>query len=100
MRPKPRAQQRPESFDGVDVDLAEPIALLIAGELARGMADRAMRIPPRRQLGIDVIFIRIDYAPRADRGRDERADRRLLDILQHPDDDLSRPLNHAEDGRL
>src|SRR3954471_24908323 len=33
MRTKPGAQQRPEALQGVDVDLAEPIAVLIAGEL-------------------------------------------------------------------
>ena len=100
MRPQPRSQQRPEPLDGVDVDLAEPIAVLVAGELAGRMADRAMRVAPRRQPGLDIVFIRIDHAPRADRRPDDRADGRLLDVLQHPDDDLPGPLNHAEDRRL
>src|SRR5215213_6238059 len=39
VRPQPRAQQRPEALGRVDVDLAEPVAILIAGILAAAMAD-------------------------------------------------------------
>src|SRR3954462_13998441 len=33
VRPQPGAQQRPEPFHGVDVDLAEAVAVLVAGIL-------------------------------------------------------------------
>ena len=39
MRAKPGAQERPEAFDRVDVDLAEPVPVLVAGILASGVAD-------------------------------------------------------------
>src|SRR5271157_3173243 len=41
---QPRAEQRPEPLDGVDMDFAEPIAILVAGELPSGMTDRPMTV--------------------------------------------------------
>ena len=37
--------------------------------------------------------------PRRDEPLDERADRGLLDVLQHADDDRPAALKHAEDRR-
>src|SRR5437764_5305786 len=37
---------------------------------------------------------------RGDRLTDQRADRRLLDVGQHANDDLAAPLDHPEDRRL
>src|SRR5512135_64411 len=53
---QPRAEQRPEPLDGVDMDFAEPIAILVAGELPRGMTDRSMTVSPFSQSRIDVIL--------------------------------------------
>ena len=39
VRAQPGAQQRPEALQGIDVDLAEAVAIVIAGVLAPGMAD-------------------------------------------------------------
>src|SRR6516164_3965684 len=100
MGPQPGPKQRPEALQGVDVDLAKPIAVLIAGKLAGRMADRAMRIAPRWQLAVDVILIGIHHAPRADRGLDDRADGHLLDVLQHANDHLPGPWDHPEDRWL
>src|ERR687890_1715870 len=46
MRAEPGAQQGPRSLHGVDVDLAEAIAILVAGVLATSMADRLVLIAP------------------------------------------------------
>ena len=40
MRAQPGAQQRPETIYGVDVDLAESVAILVLGVFATAMADR------------------------------------------------------------
>ena len=40
VRAQPGAQQRPKAFHRIDVDLAEAVAVLIAGILASGVADR------------------------------------------------------------
>jgi hypothetical protein len=40
VRAQPGSQQRPKALDGVDVDLAEPVPVLVAGILAAPVADR------------------------------------------------------------
>ena len=44
MRAEPGAQQGPEAFHGVDVDLAGPVPVLVAGIFAAGMADRLVPV--------------------------------------------------------
>ena len=44
VRAKPRAQQRPKPLHRVDVHLAEPVAVLVAGILASGVADRLVLV--------------------------------------------------------
>ena len=100
MRPKPGPKQRPETLQGIHVNLAKPIAVLVPGEFAGCMADRVMQVTPLRQPALDVIFIGVNHAPRTDRGSDDRVDGRLLDVLQHADDDLPSPLNHPQDRWL
>src|SRR5262245_26812338 len=64
------------------------------------MADGVVDIAPLRQPGVDVVLVREDRRTRGDRLADQRADRRLLDVGQHADDDLAAPLDHPEDRRL
>src|SRR3954465_13058135 len=80
--------------------MGEPVAILVPGELPGRMADGAMDEPPLRQPGIDVVLVRVDHRPREDRPLDQRADRRLLDICQHPNHHLAGALDHPEDRRL
>src|SRR6266576_6192457 len=82
------------------MNLTEAIPVLIACELACRMAHRAVGIAPFGQPAIDVIFIGVDDRTLGDRPSDQRADRRLLDILQHSDNNLTGALDHAEDRRL
>jgi len=60
MRSQPGAQQRPKSFHGVDVDLAEPVPVLITGILAASVADGLVLVAPGGQARIDAIFVRVD----------------------------------------
>ena len=46
VRAQPGAQQGPETLDGVDVHLAEAVAVLIARILAAPMADRLVPVAP------------------------------------------------------
>src|SRR5688572_26248612 len=46
VRAQPGAQQRPEALDGVDVHLAEAVAVLVARILAAPVADRLMPVAP------------------------------------------------------
>src|SRR4051812_18924775 len=100
MRTEPRTEQRPEPFQGVDMHLAEPVPVVVPGVLARRMADRLVIVAPLDQPAVDVIFIGVDQGPLGYRPLDQRPDRHLLDVLQHPDHHLAAPLDHAEDRRL
>jgi hypothetical protein len=43
MRAQPRAQQRPEALQRIDVNLTKAVAVLVARVLAACMADRLVR---------------------------------------------------------
>ena len=82
------------------MDFAETVAILVAGELSGGMTVRAMAIALLGQSSIDIVFVGVDNSSRCDRSLDQRGDRDLLDVLQHPNHRHSGSLNHAEDGGL
>ena len=60
MRPQPGAQQRPDPFHGVDVDLAKAVTILVARILATGVADRGVSVAPGGQAGVDGILVGVD----------------------------------------
>src|SRR4051812_8388694 len=97
---QPGAEQRPEAFQGIDVDLAEAVAIVIAGVLAPAMADRLVAVAPVFQAGIDVVFVGIDQSAWTDRLCDDRLDGRLLNVGQHPENDFATALDQAQDRRL
>ena len=100
VRAQPTPQQRPEAFEGVDVDLTEPVLVVVSGVLASRVTHRVMGVTPFGKAVVDVVFVGIDHAPLGDRLLDQRADRHLFDVRQHPDHDLAGPLEHPEDRRL
>src|SRR3954463_16746075 len=60
VRAQPGAQQRPETLDGVDVHLAEPIPVLVAGVFAAPMADGLVLVAPSFQASVDAILVGVD----------------------------------------
>src|SRR3954467_11103056 len=100
MRTEPRTQQRPGPLQRVDMHLAEPVTVIIAGELARRVADRLVVVAPVVQTAVDVILIGVNHTPPGAHLLDQGADRHLLDVLQHADHDLTATLQHPEDRRL
>src|SRR3954447_22491754 len=82
------------------MNFAESIPILIPRELPHRMAHRAMAVAPSRQPAIDIVLICVYRRALGDRPSDQGGDRRLLDVRQHPDDDLARALDHPEDRRL
>ena len=66
VRAQPGAQQRPEALDRVDVDLAEPVAILVAGVFAPPVADGLVAIAPAFQAGVDAILVGVDQGARGD----------------------------------
>ena len=65
MRAKPRAQQRPKALDRVDVDLAEAVAILVAGVFTAPVADALVAIAQAFQAGVDAILVGVDQGARA-----------------------------------
>src|SRR3954454_24838082 len=57
-------------------------------------------VPPLFQPGVDVVLVGVDEGVPGDRGPDDRLDRPLLDIGQHPQHHLPAAPDQAEDGRL
>jgi hypothetical protein len=57
VRAQPGAQQRPEALNGVDVDLAEAVTILVARVLGMGVADCLVPVAPGRQAGVDVVLV-------------------------------------------
>src|SRR3954462_12464084 len=100
VRAEPGAQQGPEPLDRVDVHLAEPVAILVAGVFAAPVADRFVLIPPGRQAGVDAILVGMDERAFCNRGRDDRLDRRLLQRGPPGQDYLTSALDQAENGWL
>ena len=83
VRTEPGAQQRPEALDGIDVDFAEAIAILVARILAPPMADRLVPVAPGRQAGIDGVLVSVDERARRDGRLNDCLDRCLPDVNQH-----------------
>jgi hypothetical protein len=102
VRSQPGAQQGPRPRHGVDVDLAEAVAIRVAGVLPAPVADGLVLITPGRQAGIDAVLVGVDAGALGDDSLDDRLDRRLLYIGQHAQHHLPSTLDQAEaeDGWL
>jgi hypothetical protein len=62
------------------VDLAEAVAVLVAGVLPAPVADGLVLIPPGRQAGIDAVLVGVDAGALGNDSLDDRLDCRLLHI--------------------
>jgi hypothetical protein len=97
MRPQPGAQQRPNTFHGVDVDFAEAIAIFVSRILALAMVDGLVAEAPLRQSALNRVLVGVNQAAEGDACQDQRLDRRLSNIGQQRQDYSTAALNHAED---
>jgi hypothetical protein len=100
VRPKAGTEQPPEPFQCVDMCLVEFNTIVLPCELACSMAHRLVTVAPFARPAVAVVFIGIDQSAFRDHPVDQGADRRLLDVLQHPDHHLATSLQHPEDRRL
>ena len=64
------------------------------------MADALMLVAPLVQTAIDVVLIRVNTRARCNRRLEQRLDRQLLDVFQHPTDDITATLDHPDNRRL
>src|SRR4051812_49033852 len=80
MRAQPGAQQRPNTFHGVDVDFAEAVAIFVSGILAPTMVDGLVAETPLRQSAIDRVLVGVDQAAKRNAGQEQWLDRSLPKI--------------------
>jgi hypothetical protein len=95
--PKPRSEQRPKSFHGVDVDFAFAVAVLVPGVLPLAVVDRFVLIKAW-QPTVYVVLIRENLGPLPDFLADDGFNGLSLDIVQRTDDYAAATLNHAQHG--
>lgn len=76
------------------------IAVVIPSIFTTTVTDIFMLVAPRSQTAIDVVFIGLHASTRSDRGLDQRFDRDLLNMCQHPNHHVSTTLDHPEDRWL
>ena len=98
MRAETGAQQGPRPLHGVDVDLAEAVAILVARVFTPSVANRVVPIAPGRQAGVDVVLVGVDAGTFGDGVLNDRLDHLLLHIGQHANDDLPTALDQAVGG--
>jgi hypothetical protein len=89
VRAQPEAQQRARALDGVDVDFAEPVTIVVARILTMSAADCRVPIAPGWQSGMDVVFIGMGQRAGCNRLRDDRLGGCLLHVWQHRQDHRS-----------
>ncbi len=80
MRSQPGTQQRPKTFQSIDMDFMKTISIFIPSVLACRMVDLLMLVTPFGQTIVNVIFIRVDLAARYHAACNDRFDRHLLYI--------------------
>src|SRR5260221_14004184 len=100
MRAKPRSQQGPKTFHRVDVNFIQAIPVVIASVFTLTVTDALMFVTPLLQPAVDVVFIGVYTRAQHNRGLDQRLNRALLNVFQHPNDDVTTALDHAEDRGL
>jgi hypothetical protein len=87
-------------LEGVDVDLAEPITVLVPGVFASTMTDGLVLVAPHRQASVNAVLVGVDHRAFDDHSLNDRLDRFLLHIGQHAENDLAIALDQAQDRRL
>src|SRR5271167_4647859 len=86
VRSKPRPQQGPKALNRVDMDFAESIPILVAGELPGRVTHGVVGVAPFGQPTVNVIFLSVDNSSFSNRSLDQRGDCVLLHVWEHRDD--------------
>jgi hypothetical protein len=77
------------------VNFAETIPIFIPGIFTLSVIDRLVAVAPLSEATVDVVLIGVDQAAGLDRLLKQRLNGRLLDILQHLNDNLATPLQNT-----
>src|SRR4051794_30946287 len=81
------------------MDFVEAVAVFIARIFAAAVTDGLVLVAPHRQASVNAVLVGVDHRAFDDHGLNDRFDRFLLYIGQHPENDLTVTLNQAQDRR-
>ncbi len=100
MRSQPGTEQRPKALHRVDMNFVEAIPVLVTGVFTPAMTHGMMIKALVLQRVIEGVFIGMDPRARCNKRLDEGTNRRLLDMLHHPNRHGAAALDHPENRRL
>ena len=66
MGAEPTSKQRPEPFEGINVDFTESVSIIIPSILGSRMTDRPVVVTPLRETVVDGVFVGVHDAPHGD----------------------------------
>ena len=89
-----------KAFHRVDVYFMKAITVIIPHKFATAVTDACVRIAPLFQTAINVVLVRVNTGTWHNCRFDQRLDRPLLDVFQHPNHHLTTTLDHPEDRGL
>src|SRR5690348_15862455 len=78
----------------------EAIAVLVARIFAAAVADGLVLVAPHRKTSVNAVLVGVDHRAFDDDFLNDRLDRFLLYIGQHPKNDLTIALDQAQDRRF
>src|SRR5262245_52909981 len=84
----------------MDVNRTKAIPIVVPSVFAVTVTTVFMRVTPLLQAAVDIVCVSVNPRARCNRSVDEGLAGALLDIGQHPHDDIATPLDHPEDWRL
>src|SRR5687767_6804049 len=79
------------------MDFTKAVTIVITSVFPRTVANALALVAPFLQVAIDVVLIGVEHGSRRNCGLDQRLDRHLLHVFQHPNDNGSTAFDHAED---
>jgi hypothetical protein len=78
----------------------QAVAIVIPSVVALTVTHAFMPVAPLYQAAVAVVCIGVDARAWRHRGLDEGLDDLLLNVGQHPNDDIATTLDHSENRRL
>ena len=100
MRTQPRAEQAPHAFNRVDVDLVDPVAIVITRPFPVTVIHGDVCVAPGGHPGVDRVFIGVDDTAGLNGVQDMRLYGPLLNVVTEVERELSTPLDHPQHWRF
>jgi hypothetical protein len=100
MRPKPRPEQGPKAFHGIDMHCVKALPVVIPSVFPLAMPDALRLVAPLCQATLEVVFVCVHARTRCYRCVEQRLDRHVLDVFQPANTHVTPTLDPPENRRL